>query len=352
MARIAVAVSGGADSLFALYSLHEQGHDVLALHGHFLPSPNHENTQYLQELCERMHIPLHVLDLRENFDSLIVQPFIKAYTEGLTPNPCALCNAHMKFGLLLDASTKLGADFFATGHYATKNNSPCLSPLSKGCDPTKEQSYFLSLVPRDNFEKIIFPLANTNKLNNIKYLNSKDFEISLNSESQEICFVPEDAYRPFLEQEATKRGIALPPQGPILIKEGNTTKQIGEHKGLWQYTEGQRRGLGIAWSEPLYVCTKDIEQNALILGIAKDLTLNGCIINNINLFTQPEKWPQGILVRLRYRQQEAPAKVTWEGQNLRIELHKSQSPTACGQIATIYDQSGHVLAGGIIKEVF
>ncbi len=352
MARIAVAVSGGADSLFALISLNEQGHDVIALHGIFLPQASTKTIQDLQAQCTRLHIPLHVIDMRKQFDSLIIQSFIQSYAKGQTPNPCALCNTHIKFGLLMDAAFEHGAELFATGHYATKNPSSCQSPLSKGQDQTKEQSYFLSLVPKQRLEKAIFPLAKTKKTDNIQYLQGNNFAPPIITESQEICFVPEDAYRPFLQQEAKQRGITLPQGGPIFIKDGHKEIPMGEHRGLWQYTEGQRRGLGIAWSEPLYVCAKDNTRNALILGTAKNLALHGCVLSELNLFVQPMYWPQNIFARVRYRQKEAPAKALWKDDELSINFQLPQSPTACGQIAAIYDENGHILAGGIIKEVF
>ncbi len=351
MSSIAVAVSGGVDSLFALHSLHKQGHKVLAVHGLFLSNENTQTIHELEDHCQRLHIPLHIVDLRKQFDSLVITPFIEFYAQGQTPNPCALCNAFIKFGLLMDAALELGADFFATGHYATSNGHG-LSPLSKGQDSSKEQSYFLALTPKQRFDKIIFPLANTNKKDNLLYLQHNGFDILDKGESQEICFVPENAYRPFLIQQAKFRSINLPQSGPFLIKDGLNFKQVGVHNGLWQYTEGQRKGLGIAWKEPLYVCKKDSEQNSIVLATAKDLSLHGCLVSHLNLFVERKHWPNELYARVRYRQKDAKISISWHGEDLQINFNEPQNLTACGQLAVIYDNDGHVIAGGIISKLF
>ncbi len=352
MARIAVAVSGGADSLFALVHLKEQGHEPIALHGLFLP--NAAPLAALQDICTKLNTTLHVVDLRKQFDRLVIEPFIQTYAKGLTPNPCSICNKYIKFGLLMQEALQLNADLLATGHYAKINPtlSPTISPLSKGADKSKEQSYFLSLVPRKTLEKCIFPLENKEKNFIIKYLQEHGFNVPISKESQEICFVPRDAYRPFLEDEAKKRAIKLSPPGPIVLEQDGILQVLGQHKGLWQYTEGQRRGLNIAYTQPLYVCSKNQTNNTLVLGTASQLALNGCIVNQLNLLVPIEHWPKDIFVRVRYRQQEALAKCTFCEDSLRIEFAKPQSPTACGQVATLYDAHGYVLAGAIIQSIF
>ncbi len=327
MARIAVAVSGGADSLFALVSLKEQGHDVIAIHGLFLQDTQYTTISCLENICKSLNITLHVINLKKEFDQLIINEFIKSYAMGHTPNPCALCNTHIKFGLLMDHALKLNADTFATGHYATINKIPSLSPLAKGTDPNKEQSYFLSLVPRQRLEQSIFPLEKLKKTYIIDYLKTHGFNIPITKESQEICFVPNDAYRPFLEAEAIRRNIKLSKPGPIILKHNNTQKLLGQHKGLWQYTEGQRRGLNIAYSEPLYVQTKDHDNNTLILATANQLSLSGCTVKNINFLTPIKFWPKNTFARIRYRQQEAQTSYSWINDYLTLEFEHAQSPT-------------------------
>ncbi len=359
MARIAVAVSGGADSLYALVTLQDQGHDVFALHGLFLPQPHEEAIQGLQKLCEERHIPLHIEDFRQDFDTKVITPFVQAYAGGITPNPCALCNKYVKFGLLMDRALDLGAEIFATGHYASIDPQASLtqSPLHKGQDIRKDQSYFLALVPKERFAKVLFPLASTLKADNVRHLQEKNIAIPVAQESQEICFVPADAYRDFLLLASKERGIKLGGPGRVYVQEdGQLTllpKKFGSpHQGLWQYTEGQRRGLGIAWKEPLYVCAKDSKRNALILGNKEQATLHSCTVVHTNFLVPPEHWPQEVLVRLRYRQQETAATVRVENDTMYIDFPSPQSPTAPGQIAAIYDAQGSILAGGIIEAVF
>ncbi len=365
MSRIAVAVSGGADSLYALVHLYEQGHDILALHGLFLPEKDTNSTALaaLEKLCAERGIALHIVDFRQEFSQRVIAPFVKAYAEGRTPNPCALCNKQVKFGLLMDKAFELGAEYFATGHYAAlhpdtgKSLAPQHSPLIKGQDIRKDQSYFLSLVPRKRFEKILFPLAKTQKNENIHFLQAQGINIPIAKESQEICFVPADAYREFLLARSKDYGIKLGKGGQIFIKEDGQEillpkKFGGAHAGLWQYTEGQRRGLGVAWKEPLYVCAKDSARNALILGNKAEATLVGCVTGQANFLVDPKHWPQDILVRVRYRQQEVPAKISIQDERLHIHFATAQSPTAPGQIAAVYDATGSILAGASIEEVF
>ncbi len=376
MGTIAVAVSGGVDSLYALVSLKEKGeHDIMAVHGLFLPHPEgtaSENTSLLplQSLCKKLDIPLHVLDMREQFDTLVIEPFVRAYAQGQTPNPCALCNVSIKFGLLMDAAKSLGAHKLATGHYATlcqsnamekdqatQNPNPFSSILAKALDGQKDQSYFLSLVPQEKLKNALFPLAHTQKKDNVAHIEQRGIAVPIAKESQEICFVPADAYRPFLQEQAQKKHIQLGAEGPMLWQDdaGNELK-VGKHAGLWQYTEGQRRGLGIAWKEPLYVCAKNAARNALMVGEKHKALLHGCVAGHINWLIPSQELPSACLVRVRYRQKETLAKVSLQGHGKEMRLHiefaVAQSPTAPGQIAAIYDTHGNILAGAIIEDVF
>ncbi len=366
MSKIAVAVSGGADSLYALVRLHEMGHELIAIHGLFLAGETDDNAlELLEKLCSLRCIPLHIIDFRSAFDQEVILPFLHDYALGITPNPCALCNAKIKFGLLMDSALALGAELFATGHYAALNIEDTMddvtkSPLSKGLDMHKDQSYFLALVARERLLSCLFPLAHTQKTENISYLKQHNIIAPIAKESQEICFVPDihsSAYRNFVLEEAKKRQIHLGKGGNMYVRTAETEllvpeKQGGKHGGLWQYTEGQRRGLGVAWSEPLYVCEKDKNRNALILASQKDAVLNACTVERLNFFVQPKFWPwDNLLVRLRYRQKEVAAHVIYDNNMLFIQFSKPQPLTAPGQVAVIYNEQGHVLAGGIISSV-
>lgn len=342
---IAVAVSGGVDSLYALTVLHSQGEDVFALHARFLPpeSGRADPVPGLADACRALNIPFHVIDLTAPFRQMVMEPFIRAYAVARTPNPCALCNRRLKFGLLLDAARNLGADRLATGHYATLTNHPVYGPaLGRASDPLKDQSYFLALVPLERLQSAVFPLARRTKNTVRGQMAGQGLTVPLPQESQEICFVPDDDYRTFLESS----GCALPGPGAIILTDG---RRIGRHNGLWRYTEGQRRGLGTAWSEPLYVVRKNLHDNTLVVGSKAETTSPFCTAENVNLLVDPAIWPAEILVRVRYRQVAAPADVTVSDNRLHIRFHTSQPVPAPGQVAAVFDAQGHVLAGGIVS---
>lgn len=355
--HIAVAVSGGTDSLFALLQVLEAGHQVTALHAHFLsphdnPETTAHNTRAIEKACRALGADFHVEDLSAAFRKHVIEPFIDAYRQGRTPNPCARCNASMKFGLLADTARKLGAQAIATGHYARLQ--PDLPrpgntvSLWRGDDPAKDQSYFLSLVPQHRLACAVFPLGGWRKQDVRAHLKQRGIVPPLPSESQEICFIPGDDYRAYL----TAHAAGLPGAGPMVLRDGHV---VGHHNGLWQYTEGQRRGLGIAWSEPLYVLEKDVSRNALVVGTRKQLTARGCRCVGVNTLVPPDQWPDAVYVKTRYRQTMIAAQVTPDADGadtMRVIFAASHTPPAAGQVAAVYDAAGRVLAGGIIASVF
>lgn len=344
---VVVAMSGGTDSLFTLLLLKEQGHEVVALHARFIPSaPERDPVPALGALCATLGVPLEVVDLTAAFDALVITPFVEEYQAGRTPNPCARCNAAMKFGLLADAAMKLGAKRIATGHYARLLPHPRFGvQLASGVDPVKDQSYFLSLVPIDRLNRALMPLGEWRKDQVRAELLRRGITPPLPAESQEICFVPNDDYRAFLRD----RNADLSSSGPIVDGNG---RRLGTHAGLWQYTEGQRRGLGIAWPEPLYVIGKDADRNALIVGPRSQLLSHGCTASEVNMLVPYGEWPTEVLVRTRYRQQPAPAHVTLTGDNrLQVRFATPATPPACGQILAVFDADRHVLAGSVIDHV-
>lgn len=341
---IAVAISGGTDSMFALLSLKEQGYRVFALHAHFLPR-SVEREQALSAMCEELDVPFHAVDLNEEFEQHVVKPFLDEYAHARTPNPCALCNARMKFGALWREAARLGADQIATGHYAVLHNHPVYGRvLARGHDPNKDQSYFLSLVPAQSLARAVFPLGEWTKEAVKADLARRKLVPPYPSESQEICFVPDDDYRAFLLQRKAK----LTGSGPIITTDGELA---GTHQGLWQYTEGQRRGLGIAWRAPLYVVGKKLEENTLIVGEKTSVTSEGCVVEHLNLLVATEFWPAELLVRIRYRQKPVPASVTVspDGSSMTVRFETPAVPPAAGQICCVYDGEQNVLGGGIIE---
>jgi len=338
--KTAVAVSGGADSLYALHALKTAGHDLLALHGRFI-SPRRDPLPLLREHCARLGVPLHVADLREKFTRRVIDPFVAAYAAGETPNPCAHCNAAMKFGLLLDMAEELGARRFATGHYAAFAEHPAYGfALRRAADPARDQSYFLSLVPGERLARAVFPLAEARKSAILGELAGQG--TPLPEESREICFVQDDDYRAFLAGHAER----LPGPGPVCLRDGRV---VGRHEGLWRYTEGQRRGLGLAWSEALYVLEKDSATNSLLVGPAAELRVHACRAARCNVLVPRAQWPERLFVRTRYKQEALAADVEMEDSGMYIRFHAPQAICAPGQIACVYDGDGWVLAAGLIS---
>ena len=344
--KCTVAISGGTDSLYALLSLREQGCSVEALHARFLP-PSAENDPVpaLQRLCDSLGIPLHVADLSQAFRKHVMEPFALAHAAARTPNPCALCNRAMKFGLLMDEGLKYG-DAYATGHYAALAEHPSYGPaLRAGSDSAKDQSYFLALVPPERLRRCVFPLAGVCKADARAWLAERGMEPPLPSESQEICFIPGDDHCAWLEQQKAT-GLNLSGEGPVVL--AGQGKVIARHRGLWQYTEGQRHGLRIAWSEPLYVLRRHAASNTLFVGPKGMLRENSCTASQLNIMVEPRLWPEQVFARTRYRQRPVPAEVRIEGDAMNITFRTPQAPHAPGQVAAVYDGEGFVLAGGIL----
>lgn len=358
---VAVAVSGGMDSLYSLLSLKEQGAEVFALHALFLPEylrgPQAlEDLPRLKAAVHDMGITLHIVDLSAQFEALVIRPFIASYIAGNTPNPCARCNPHLKFGLLWDEAARLGAAHIATGHYVKLldiqgGEGPAVG-LFAGDDATKDQSYFLAMTPLEKLGRIIFPLARRKKSDIAAELLERGIEVPQKGESQEICFITNNDYRAFLKSHALRFGLALPGPGTATLPDGGI---VGRHNGLWAYTQGQRKGLGIAWQEPLYVLGKNTAANRLIVGPRSAFNNEPCLCVNINLLMPPGDWPERVLVKTRYRQRPQfvrPELRQGDGQ-LRLVLHfetdgEVEAPPAPGQIAALYveTEQGLRLAAG------
>lgn len=357
--NIAVAVSGGTDSLYALLALREEGHAVSALHARFLPASATDPTPGLAALCDRLGLPLRVVDLTDDFERLVITPFADEHRRARTPNPCALCNRTMKFGRLLDEALtpsdgSAAADALATGHYAALADHPVYGPaLRAGEDATKDQSYFLALTPIERLRRCVFPLAGKRKADIRAWLAAHGETPPLPRESREICFVPGDDHCAFLLGRAAARGESLPGAGPVVLDAPHDPRHgtvIAEHQGLWRYTEGQRKGLGIAWSEPLFVVRRARSRNALIVGGRDKARVTECAADALNLLADPALWPSRLWVRTRYRQTPAPAEARVEGGQMRIRFAVPQPAPAPGQVAAVYDERGFVLAGGILRE--
>lgn len=347
MAKIAVAVSGGVDSLCALLQIQKLGHSTLAIHGIFLADA--KIPQNLEFVCRKAGAEFIAVDLREQFQNEVINYYRKELAQGRTPNPCAICNRSIKFGSLLKIALEQGADKLATGHYVTIDHDtyPTATPC-KGSDPSKDQSYFLGLVQSAKLEKLIFPLGTQTKSVTRKIVQTSGYVPPLLQESQDICFK---------SQENVNLTDGSP--GPILLRTARDSgkpvdqlPEIGMHRGLWHYTQGQRKGLRLPWREPLYVREIRFSKNQLVVSPRELLDMTSAILKSPNYFVAPEKWPRDLFARLRCRQTPVSAVIDCTGNQIKIQLKYPSFPTAPGQIGVIEDRTGHILAGGLIEKIF
>lgn len=347
MACVAVALSGGVDSLCALLMLCQGPHQLIALHGIFAPDAIPPSG--LDAVCARAGVQLKLVDLRDVFAGEVIAPFRSSYAAGLTPNPCAICNRQIKFGALFEAARALGADLLATGHYArlVHDNEQKVF-LAPARDETRDQGYFLSLVPQRRLAEALFPLAKLRKNEARRFVAQAGFQVPLEHESQDICFVGSEGYEQQIENHD-----CLP--GPVLLRcpgqenvPPNDLPEIGRHAGTVAFTIGQRRGLGLPWREPLYV--REIIGNRLVVAPRSLLNMETAFLSGLNFFLAPQSWPYKLYARFRYRQKLCPVVAQPIAGGVKLRLLEPCLLTAPGQIAAIYDEAGLILAGGIVAE--
>jgi tRNA-specific 2-thiouridylase len=297
----------------------------------------------LIRMTDQLRIPIHIVDLRSEFQRRVVDYFTHTYQSGKTPNPCLTCNPSIKFGVLLEKARSLGATHLATGHYARiRAAANGRMQLFRGKDPQKEQSYFLARLTQDQLASAVMPLGDHTKEQTLKIAREKGLQPAASQESQDICFIRSGDYSQFLKRQP---GFSSHP-GPIEDTEGNL---IGQHNGLHRYTIGQRRGINCPASEPYYVVRLDTERNCLIVGFQHHLRTQSCRVSHINWIAQQPCKPRDITVRIRYRHQAVEARLNPLDDTCAEVLFKApQSAVSPGQGAVFY-QGDEVLGGGWIQ---
>lgn len=347
--KVVVAMSGGVDSSVAAALLLKEGYEVIGVTMRFWAPKEEENrccppvaVEFARKVAELLGIPFYVLDFRKPFYEKVVVPFIHGYAAGITPNPCLACNKFIKFDLLLRKTMALGADYLATGHYARIMKTDGQYRLLKGIDPAKDQSYVLYMLSQEKLARLLFPLGYFTKEKVREIARELGLPTADRDESQEICFISGKDYGEFLRLHIPD---AFRP-GPIYDTKG---RPLGTHKGLPLYTIGQRTGLGIPYGKRLYVISKDLEHNALIVGTAEEQGCSEILAGEVNFISGqiPEK-PIEVKARVRYRAPEQEAIVyPLEGGKVKVTFKTPVMGAAPGQAVVFYD-GDEVLGGGII----
>jgi tRNA-specific 2-thiouridylase len=343
---IAVAVSGGVDSMVAAHLLKQDHPRVFGLHFRtgFEPAPTDYGAPCARSIGEQLGIPVHEVDVSAEFKRSVVDYFCAAYLSGETPNPCIRCNASIKFGVLLRRARDLGAERLATGHYAiVVRDAAGRYRLSKGTDARKDQSYFLSRLTQAQLARACFPLGRLAKTEVRQIAARNGLRPVAADESQDVCFIRSGSYADFI---AARSGRPSEP-GWIETTEGQV---IGRHQGLQAFTVGQRRGIDCPAAEPYYVVRMDAARNRLIVGRKKELSTAECHVTGINWIAAPPDAPFQTMVRVRYRTPETPALlIPLSPDSARVRFASPQAAVTPGQAAVFYDGE-EVLGGGFIAK--
>ena len=356
--KVVVAMSGGVDSSVAALLLLDKGFDVTGLTMNlFSLPPELCRSEELRSCCGQkavkdanrvaidLGIPHFVLDLRREFEAAVIADFVREYSLGRTPNPCVRCNERIKFKLLLQRARRLGADFIATGHHARAARDPAGSRylLKKGKDKAKDQSYFLYRLNQAQLARVLLPVGDLTKPEVREIARRRGLPVAEKAESQETCFAPLGDYPDFLAQRAPRAFRA----GPIKDREGRI---LGEHKGIGNFTVGQRRGLGISAPEPLYVVAIDTPRNSIVVGREEDLYCDSLLASEVRLISgeRISSKPMAVKAKIRYKHPEAKALVIpVSDRKVRVEFARPQRAITPGQSVVFYDRQT-VLGGGII----
>ena len=355
--RVLVAMSGGIDSTVTAMMLHEQGYEVVGITMKTWDYANSGGNKKETGCCSldsindarevSVHMGFHhfIVDIREDFGDYVIDNFVDEYLAGRTPNPCVLCNTHIKWSSLLKRADQLGCEFIATGHYATIHEANGRKFIRKSKDTKKDQSYVLWGLSQECMNRTLFPIGHLTKPEVRKMAFDRGYtELSKKGESYEICFVPDNDYRGFLKRRVD--GLEERVNGGNFVDQAG--KVVGQHKGYPFYTIGQRKGLNIAFGTPKYVTEIRPDSNTVVLGDMDDLLRNGMMVGKTN-FMKYAEIPDGMeaVTQIRYNDPGTLAKLTNLGSSIEAEFYANVRGVAPGQSAVFYE-GDDVIGGGII----
>ena len=343
--KVLLGMSGGVDSSVAAILLKEQGYEVIGITLELLNNQS-QNSIDAKNICDILGIQHVTYSCTEQFRRCVIQDFIDGYANCKTPNPCIECNRYMKFGVMYEKAKELGCDYIATGHYARTeyNEEYARWVLKKSNAGRKEQSYVLWNIPKELIGHILFPLADFENKEEIREIARKNhLHVANKPDSEDICFIPDGDYKTFLENHSEMK----PKVGNIVNAKGEV---LGKHTGLYNYTIGQRKGLGISYSVPLFVLGFNVAKNEVIVGEEKELYKKEVIVKDINLLAIDEiKEPIKVDVKTRYSAKSAKAQIMQYGKEIKIIFDEPQRAITPGQSAVFY-MGDIVLGGGKISD--
>ena len=341
-----IAMSGGVDSSVAAFLSLQEGFDCVGGTMELLCNPSGD-AEDARAVAQRLNMDFHVFSMQQEFRQQVMDKFVRCYEEGLTPNPCVDCNRTLKFGALLEQALALGCDYVVTGHYCRIQQYPDTGRygLYKATDPAKDQSYFLYALTQHQLQHIRFPLGGLTKEEARQIAQEQGFINARKRDSQDICFIPDGDYLEFIKQYTGKAY----PGGDFLDQNG---KVIGRHNGAIGYTRGQRKGLGLAMGQPVYVLAKDMEKNTVTVGSNDDLFSTTLLAEDWNFFPfDALTAPLRCMAKARSRMVEQPATVyPMENGRARVVFDEPQRALTTGQAIVLYDGDA-VIGGSTITEI-